>query len=178
MKRFRKLLDLRPAERRLLLITLFLVASIRLALSVLSFQKFQRLLTWATEKMPFFSCSRQITSARLGWAVRVASRYVPGATCLTQAFSTFILFFRNGFPARLCIGVKIGETGRFNAHAWVASEDKIVIGYLTDLTDYRPILRFDKQGFPCSTSHRSGQMQGRLVRSSCMSRKSGMNSDR
>ena len=66
---------------------------------------------------------------RVVWAVVVASRYVPMSTCLTQALAAQVLLARRGFPAHLHIGVaKKGAEARFEAHAWVESQGKVVIG--------------------------------------------------
>ena len=42
---------------------------------------------------------------RIGWAIRVASRYVPGATCLVQALTGLVLLEGAGLPAHFYIGV-------------------------------------------------------------------------
>jgi hypothetical protein len=62
------------------------------------------------------------------WAVTAASRYVPGATCLAQALAAQVLLGRTGYPARLRIGVAKGEERKFEAHAWVESQGRVVIG--------------------------------------------------
>jgi Transglutaminase-like superfamily len=59
--------------------------------------------------------------------VRVASRYVPRASCLTQALVLHILLRREGLPSRIRIGVS-KDAGFFEAHAWVESHDRVVIG--------------------------------------------------
>jgi hypothetical protein len=76
---------------------------------------------------------------RIAWAVRVARRYVPAATCLSQALAVRTLFRRQGYPAQLRIGVTKGERGQLEAHAWVESEGKIVIGGSQDLARYTPL---------------------------------------
>jgi hypothetical protein len=39
-----------------------------------------------------------------------------------------MLLARRGYPALLHIGVAKGKEGQFQAHAWVESEGKVVIG--------------------------------------------------
>jgi len=59
----------------------------------------------------------------------VAGRHLPGAgTCLTQALAAHVLLRRQGYPTLLHIGVLRGEEGRLEAHAWLKSGDKVVIG--------------------------------------------------
>ena len=73
--------------------------------------------------------TRDYLPDRIVWAVVVASRYVPKSTCLTQALTAQVLLAQRGFPAQLHIGVaKQGEDKPLEAHAWVESEGRIVIG--------------------------------------------------
>jgi hypothetical protein len=61
------------------------------------------------------------------WAVSAASRLVPRATCLTKAVALHILLRRAGLQSSIHFGVaKEGE--RFEAHAWVESQNRVVIG--------------------------------------------------
>jgi len=71
------------------------------------------------------------------WAVRVASRYMPGRVkCLAQALTAQVLLERRGYQTQLRIGVAKGEGGQLEAHAWVESQGRIVIGGLKDLARY------------------------------------------
>ena len=65
---------------------------------------------------------------RTAASVRRVSRYVPAATCLTQALATQFLLTRQGQVSSLRIGVTKTEAGEFKAHAWLESEGKIIIG--------------------------------------------------
>jgi Transglutaminase-like superfamily len=60
--------------------------------------------------------------------VKLASRFVPAATCLAQALVTVTLLEREGLPASLRIGVARSVRGKFEAHAWVESGGRVVIG--------------------------------------------------
>lgn len=73
---------------------------------------------------------------KIVWAVSVASRYVPAATCLTQALAGQILLAQHGEPALLQIGVAKNEAGDLEAHAWVESRGRIVIGDSRELFRY------------------------------------------
>lgn len=82
---------------------------------------------------------------KAAWAVMTSSRYVPAATCLTQAFATQVLLSRRGLPARLRIGVVKGKDGRLQAHAWVESNGVVVIGGSgPDVERYKPLLALDE----------------------------------
>ena len=75
------------------------------------------------------------------WAVRRAARFVPGATCLTQALAVRWLMARSEQPSRIRIGV-VEEPGKgFAAHAWVLHQDVVIIGGDTeDIRRYTPIV--------------------------------------
>lgn len=85
-----------------------------------------------------------LTAQRLAWAVRTASRRIPGASCLTQALSLQLLLRRYGVASNLRIGVAraAGREG-YVAHAWVESGPRVLIGageleryaFLSDLSD-------------------------------------------
>ena len=77
---------------------------------------------------------------RIAWAVAVASRYVPMATCLTQALAGQMLLARWGHTAQLHIGVANGPGGNLEAHAWLESQGTIVIGDVGELSRYTPLL--------------------------------------
>lgn len=64
---------------------------------------------------------------RLTWAVEVASRRMPGATCLCRALALQHLLARNGHGSELRIGVEMKD-GRFGAHAWLVYGARILIG--------------------------------------------------
>jgi Transglutaminase-like superfamily len=64
----------------------------------------------------------------LSWAVAAASRRVPRATCLTQALALQTLLAREGYESDLHIGVARSGDGGLEAHAWLESDGRIVIG--------------------------------------------------
>jgi Transglutaminase-like superfamily len=80
---------------------------------------------------------------RVVWAVRAAARYVPSATCLTQALAVQSLLARSGHSSQLHIGVAKGLGREFGAHAWVRCGDRVVIGG-ADLDRYTPLLFWEE----------------------------------
>lgn len=135
MKRLSKLLRISSAERRLLINTALLLGVIRVSLWLLPFQTLCRLVTKSRRKSAASQEADQVSVRRVARAVTLASRYIP-ATCLTQALATMVLLRRIGQPASLRIGVSKGERGDFQAHAWVESQGRIVIGNLADISRY------------------------------------------
>ncbi len=162
VQQLRKFVSLSPAERRLLADAALWVAFVRLGLWFLSFQSLRRLLARLAHRRKSsrgghriafgFKYARddlrsgvsvhspQLTPERITWAVRASSRFVPQATCLTQALAAQVLLQREGYPAHLRLGVAL-EKSKLQSHAWVESQGKIVIGgprfeHLTSLPSF------------------------------------------
>jgi len=83
---------------------------------------------------------RDKTSApRIAWAVRVACRYVPRATCLVRALAGQVVMAWHGHAGIVTIGVALRE-GRFGAHAWLESQGQVLLGDSQELQQYQPIV--------------------------------------
>jgi hypothetical protein len=145
MRQIRKFLSLSTADQSLLLRSVFVLGMITLGLRVLSFQTMQRLLIGPRHKAARVHAADQPSADRIAWAVRVASRYVPAATCLPQALAVRMLFKQQGYPARLHIGVAKGEREQLEAHAWVESQGRIVVGNSQDLSRYTPLPPLERE---------------------------------
>lgn len=129
MKRLRKFLGLPPTERNLLVTAAFVLGLVRVGMWLLPFRTLRRLLARMAQAPAVRRRGDQLSPDRIAWAVEIASRYVPGGrTCLVQALSTQVLLARQSHSARLRIGVAKGRRGQLEAHAWVESEGKVVIG--------------------------------------------------
>jgi hypothetical protein len=70
----------------------------------------------------------QFYARQLARRIERLARLVPGASCLTQALALQWLLARAGHGCELLVGVRRDDTGRFAAHAWVACNDRIVLG--------------------------------------------------
>jgi hypothetical protein len=139
MRRLSRFLRLSTAERRLLIEAMLLLGAIRPGLWLLPFETVRRLLARAA-RMPAGSQEVDLPSAeRVVWALAVASRYAPrggAGTCLTQALAAQTMLARRGHPALLRIGLTKDEERRLQAHAWVESAGKVVIGGSANLERY------------------------------------------
>ena len=135
MRSLYKFVLLEPSERRFLLRTGLLLWAARLGLWLLPLPTLRRLLA---KVRPSESIAPEGSTKieKIVWAVVVASRYVPAATCLTQALAGQILLAQHGEPALLQIGVAKNEAGNLVAHAWVENRGRIVIGDSRDLFRY------------------------------------------
>jgi hypothetical protein len=101
---------------------------IRLALWLLPFGAVQRLAGHWGRPSPRAAGGRRRNPAGLAAAVRYATRYVPQASCLTQALVAQVLLRRAGFAPALRIGLARGPGGALSAHAWLENQGEIVIG--------------------------------------------------
>jgi hypothetical protein len=137
IRKLRTCFRLSGRERRLAMSAIALVALVRLGLWLLPFQRAQRCCEYLGRPK---RRRVEIELREIVWAVRLGSRYVPGATCLTQALSTQILLGRNRRAGQVHIGVARDAKLGFRAHAWVESQGKVLIGKTEELGVYAPML--------------------------------------
>jgi Transglutaminase-like superfamily len=123
MRRLRRFVQLTAAEKRILLRVLFVVGVARTALCVVSTDRARKVTAQA-------AAGASGSLEQMVWAVTVAGRYLPGATCLTQALAAQALLTQSGFPSRVEIGVAKdeGDRRRLQAHAWVVCHGQVVLG--------------------------------------------------
>ncbi|HEX6292767.1 MAG TPA: lasso peptide biosynthesis B2 protein [Herpetosiphonaceae bacterium] len=138
MSRLRNWLALPLADRWLLLWAWLLLGAIRVGLWLLPFRTVQVLVS--ARRFPARSDHpSRAAIERIGWAVAVASAYVPRASCLPQALTAQALLRRQGYPAQVRIGVARAD-GRLEAHAWAECAGEIVIGGSAEtLARYTPL---------------------------------------
>jgi len=133
--KFRKFINLTGRDWCLLISAGFWLVVFRLGLVLLPFQFLRKSITWlvkpATQKEP-----DEALTSRVIWAVMAVNRNVPvTGACLPRAMAAYVLLSRQEVPAELRIGVR-WQAGEFEAHAWVVSVDRVVIGNLDDLGSY------------------------------------------
>lgn len=124
----RKFIRLAPGRRVLLVRAVLTLAAARLATWMLPFATGRRLLTRTKATAPTGPIGP--TREQIRWAIMHARRVVPGATCLPQALTAESLLLRSGLPSQLHIGVRKAADDGLEAHAWVESDGRIVIGDL------------------------------------------------
>lgn len=124
-----KFLKLATTEKILILKSFFLVLVIRVALWLVPVKLLQNLFPWNSEE----NCDDttpgnwgEITS--IVRAVKAVSRFVPRATCLTQALAASLLIRRSGQTSALRIGVAKDDKSRLIAHAWLEKDGRIILG--------------------------------------------------
>ena len=127
MNRFKKFFGLPDCEKVLLIKALLILATVKLILWI-----------WPSfsTREPFFktpskldkSESPQIPPDKIIWAVTIAGQYIPRSTCLAQALAAQIMLSRANHPSNLRIGVSRREEGKLEAHAWLESEGRVILG--------------------------------------------------
>ncbi len=126
MRRLNKFLRLSFSEKILFVRIWVLLAITRSGLSLLPFPTLRKVLTVIG---PLIARGGQAwPEDLLVWAVGAASRYVPRATCLTQALAIQLVLKQSGRQASLHIGVNGVEGDRLDAHAWVVSQGRVILG--------------------------------------------------
>ena len=131
MRRLTNLLRRSPLQRRLLLTALGSVIAVRLVLWFFPYGTVRRLTrvpVASTATPPPPVDGRDPIVGAVASAVKSASRYVPRATCLTQALVAERMLARRGRCSTLRIGVARDASGAFEAHAWLEHGDRVIIG--------------------------------------------------
>jgi hypothetical protein len=121
MRRLKRFAQLTATERRILIRVLFVVGVARLALIIFSTDTARKITAQA-------AAGASGSLEQMVWAVKVVSRYLPGATCLAQAVAAQALLNQSGFPSQVEIGVAKDDLRRLQAHAWVVCHGQVVLG--------------------------------------------------
>ena len=131
MGKLRTIFALSWRERLMLLDAGATVVGVRAALYLLPFSVLRQHLS---REVPIRTDASATDEAnQLARFVIATSRWVPRATCLTQAMSLHRLLAQRGIDSTLCIGVGRDEQGAFRAHAWIDRQNKILVGGGFDL---------------------------------------------
>ena len=135
LARILKFARLPALQRRLLASVTIWLLLIRIGLWFLPFALVKR---WALKPNRRGELS-SYQPAQIAWAISLAQRLVPHATCLVQALTAQRLLQQSGRISQMHIGVAKDQNGEFTAHAWVECEGKVVVGD-TNLDSYTRLL--------------------------------------
>src|SRR5258708_33494169 len=105
MRVLRRLLSLSHNERRSLLEAGVWIAAVRMGLWVCPFKMVWNATRKTAQRRGRPAQAALARAARADWAVRVVSRYVPQAPCLTQSLALYGMLQRAGIDCELRIGV-------------------------------------------------------------------------
>lgn len=123
-----RILSLSGWEAFFLCRCLLVVAAVRLGLTLFSYNRVRAMVTRLNARQ----CASMGELRLVAWGVAAAARFVPGATCLTQALSGQYLLARQGNASNIRIGIERGTGEQLKAHAWLVSDDHIVLGGSVD----------------------------------------------
>ncbi|HKH92700.1 MAG TPA: lasso peptide biosynthesis B2 protein [Gemmatimonadaceae bacterium] len=119
------------------------LAIVRLALATMNFKRIERIVVGLIRRIaPTPVDGTAADDARLGRAVRRAAVLVPGAKCLAQATAAMLLSARYNRRSRMTIGVKLGASEAFGAHAWLETPHGIPVGG-AEAAQFAPLLSVD-----------------------------------
>jgi hypothetical protein len=127
MNRFKKFFCLPNSEKVLLIKALLILAAVRVILWIRPSNSIRE---------PFFKISpnsydprpSQITPDKIVWAVTIAGQYIPGSACLAKALAAQIMLSRAHYPSNLRIGVSRQNEDQLEAHAWLESGGRVIMG--------------------------------------------------
>jgi hypothetical protein len=141
LRKIDRFFRLQRAEKELLLWAYLLLWFLRIVLWLLPFKVIRAQIERGLIDRKI-SADKRHTVATIIWSIRAMSRYVPQATCLTQALAGKVLLAAFGYEACVRIGVGKDHDGKFQAHAWLEECDRIILGGSEE--EYTPLLSWSK----------------------------------
>lgn len=135
MRKIIKFIRLPFIEKKLLILSALLLVASKISLSLFSFKSLLNYIDSLKQK-PESKKTYNISEEKIVWAVEVAGKYVPYATCLVRAITAQALLKKYGFSSDLRIGILKNDKGKIDAHAWIERHGKIIIGNLDDLSRF------------------------------------------
>ncbi|WP_296744351.1 lasso peptide biosynthesis B2 protein [Mesorhizobium sp.] len=124
MRNWSRLRSLSGREMVFLAHCLAVVAVVRLGLTFSSYNWLRSMVT----RLDARNTASLGDLRRVAWGVAAAARFVPGASCLTQALAGQYLLARRGSASNIRIGVERDTGKQLKAHAWLVSGNHIVLG--------------------------------------------------
>ncbi|WP_108895331.1 lasso peptide biosynthesis B2 protein [Palleronia abyssalis] len=117
-----------PNKVKLVFVAFWVLVFVRTALSLRKTGLLEtRIARYAASNSPVPGC--EVRDLReVSWSVSAASRLVPGATCLTQAFAGSWLLGRRGHVTEIRLTLPVEKGSGFRPHAWLMHGDVIVLG--------------------------------------------------
>lgn len=125
----RKLLALTPGEIVLLARACVIVVIVRAAIWKLSIPRLRALAKSVAGTRRDLPVEKRPAVERIIWAIQAATWHLPdGRNCLVEAIAAEALLNRLGYPSDFRIGARRCESGGLQAHAWLESQGKVLIG--------------------------------------------------
>jgi hypothetical protein len=145
LKRLRRLTPLRCV---LLAEALVALAAARLAMLLLPFRRIAAWIGVTGSETPVEEAAEQIARAReIGWAVAALGKRVPwDGRCLAQALAALGMLRRRGMEGTISFGARSGNSGSFEAHAWLRFGSLLVTGGGAIQPTFKAFTTFARRG--------------------------------
>lgn len=139
----RRFLQLHPADRVITFEALVMLLSSHLLVKLFPYRLSERILTAPLSRGG--SRERVTTVLRVSRGIGRVKRHLPlRVTCLMETVAASLMLGRRGIPSSAFIGVRTGEGGGLDAHAWLQAEGVTVAGGGGD--GFRVIARYERGG--------------------------------
>lgn len=140
IKRIKRLGALSLPDYRLLMESAAWLSLVKTGLWLLPFRTLTRLLKIDLGAEAESKVQDSAYEEKVVWAMEALSRRLPlFKNCLNRALATQLMLRKRGREAKLQFGVTRDPQGKFEAHAWLERDGRIVIGTLPDLGSYTPL---------------------------------------
>lgn len=134
------------SDKKLLARAAWQLSTVSLGLRLLPFSFWQRRMEGSPHVEP--ASAGGGSPERMLWSVSVASGYVPGATCLVRALVAQSMLRRAGQSSQVRLGVSLRREDRFQAHAWLEQDGRILLGADDGALPYVPLPSAQVQARP------------------------------
>lgn len=128
-------------NRYLIIVSFLWLARIRWGLWRSSFQDLQQQLSRSSAQPVFYPFHSLPSLNQLIWSVKTSSRLMPGnVKCLAKALCAQAIAHQFNYNLNLHIGVAKEKDNSLEAHAWLTYQNQVVLGSLSDLNRFSPLL--------------------------------------
>jgi Transglutaminase-like superfamily len=141
-----KIARLTSTARGLLIRTVVLLAAVRVLLWFVPWPAVLRPVRALASAVLLFRRTQEISTERLAWAVRVSSRLIPAATCLTQSLALQCLLTAAGHSSSVEIGVMWNAPLSLQSHAWVEVDGRVLLANASDVAPFLRMLSLKAPG--------------------------------
>lgn len=126
MNRLRKFFHLPKVDKILVIKSVILIIIAKLVLTKLPLKITQQFITYLSQALPK---AKTISIENISWAIDAVGNNLFGPkNCLSKALAAQVLLKHYGYPAELNFGVYKGKDIKFEAHAWIRCNNKVIIG--------------------------------------------------
>lgn len=157
MTRLRRMLRLSANDIVLTLLALFLLCAAQVVIRTVPFRRWRSWVGRLCRRLPGPAAPR-VPPQLIGYAIGRAARLLTRSRCLVQALAATVLYRLCGHAPRFSIGVRLDPRHGLLAHAWVAVDGVVRIGWLPELPSFRPLEL--QQRLPASAIDRRGDGRG------------------